>query len=41
MSTQIGATSTTGATIIGNYTTGGSVTNLTSNEAAAWLAVGY
>jgi hypothetical protein len=41
MSTQIGATSTTGATIIGNYTTGGSVTNLTSNEAAAWLAIGY
>jgi hypothetical protein len=41
MSTQIGATSTTGATIIGNYTTGGSVAALSSNESAAWIAIGY
>lgn len=41
MSTQIGATSTTGATIIGNFTTTGTVYNLSGNEAAAWLAVGY
>lgn len=40
MSTQIGSTTTTGVTIIGNYTTGGSVTNLTGNEAAAWIATG-
>lgn len=40
MSTQIGATTTTTVAIIGNYTTGGSVLNLTGNEAAAWVAWG-
>ena len=42
MSTQIGAITTSGVTIIGNYTTGGGagVLNLSSNESASWIAIG-
>jgi hypothetical protein len=40
MSTQIGNVSTTTAQILGNYTTGGSVLLLSSNESAAWQAFG-
>jgi len=41
MSTQVGSTSTTSATIYGSYTTGASVSSLSSNESAAWIAIGY
>jgi hypothetical protein len=41
MSTQVGAYTTSGVTIIGNYSTGGAISALTSNESAAWIAIGY
>ena len=41
MSTQIGSISTTGVTIIGNYTISGTVLTLGVNENAAWVAIGY
>lgn len=40
MSTQIGAVSTTGVTILGNYYAGSGVQALGSNESAAWIAIG-
>lgn len=40
MSTQIGSVSTTQAQVLGNYTTGGSVLLLSSNEYCSWIAVG-
>jgi len=41
MSTQVGSYTATGVTIIGNYTTSGSVLTTSANESAAWVAIGY
>lgn len=40
MATQIGAVSTTGVSILGNYYAGAGVQVLGSNESAAWIAIG-